>query len=77
MSAGAGPKLVKFWKDNNLLITMGAIIVGGHMGWRWLQEQEEFVPKGTQKEYPWIEAARHYKEHQKNQQNMSTSTSKE
>ena len=74
MSAGVGSKLIKFWKDNNMIITMTTIIVGGHMGWRWLQEQEEFVPKGTQKEYPWIEAARHYKEHQRNQQNIASTT---
>ena len=75
--SGPSSRLMKFWKDNNLLLTMTTIIVGGHMGWRWLQEQEEFVPKGTQKEYPWIEVARHYKEHQKNQQNAAASPSKE
>ena len=75
--SGPSSRLMKFWKDNNLLLTMTTIIVGGHMGWRWLQEQEEFVPKGTQKEYPWIEAARHYKEHQRNQQNIASTTKNE
>lgn len=45
---------------------MGGLLAGGHFGWRWMQEQEEFVPKGQQKEYPWIEIAKHIKEAQKN-----------
>ena len=54
------------------LIVMGAILAGGHYGWRQLQEQEEFVPKGTQKEYPWFEIARHVKE-SKEQSNTEAS----
>ena len=30
-----------------------------------LQEQEAFVPPGQQKEYPWIEVAKHVKNHEK------------
>jgi len=58
----AGGRLAKFWHDNKVLIVMGGLLTGGHLGWRWMQEQEEFVPKGQAKEYPWIEIARHVKE---------------
>jgi len=59
--SGAAGRLSKFWKDYNIGIVMGGIIVGGHLGWRWLQDQEAFVPPGQQKEYPWIEIAKHVK----------------
>ena len=48
-------------KDNNLTITMVTLLVGAHYGWRRLQDNEAFVPKGQEKEYPWVEAARHIK----------------
>ena len=59
MSSVVG-RAVKTFKDNSLGFTMCGLLVGAHIGWRWLQEQEEFVPKGTAKEYPWLEVARHY-----------------
>ena len=59
-------RLRNIWNDNKVLIVMGGLLAGGHFGWRWMQEQEEFVPKGQQKEYPWIEIAKHIKEAQKN-----------
>ena len=58
--SGVVGRAVKTFKDNSLGITMVGILVGAHIGWRWLQDQEEFVPKGTAKEYPWIEASKHY-----------------
>ena len=61
----AGGRLAKFWYDNKVLIVMGGLLTGGHLGWRWMQEQEEFVPKGQAKEYPWIEIARHVARHVK------------
>lgn len=61
MSAVAA-RLTKFWQDNKVILVMGGLLAGGHVGWRWMQEQEEFVPKGQQKEYPWIEIAKHVKE---------------
>ena len=67
MSAGKGANFVKFLKDNNLTITMVSALILGHIGWRQLQEQEQFVPKGTAKDYPWIEIARHYKSSQKSE----------
>jgi len=59
MSAGA--KFAKFWFDNKVIIVMGGLLGGGHYTWRWLQDQEDFVPKGEEKQYPWIEAAIHIK----------------
>ena len=58
--SGVVGKAIKTFKDNSLGFTMVGLLVGAHIGWRWLQDQEEFVPKGTAKEYPWIEASRHY-----------------
>ena len=40
---------------------MVTLLVGAHYGWRRLQDNEAFVPKGQEKEYPWVEAARHIK----------------
>ena len=60
MSAVVG-RLTKFFQENKVIIVMGGLLGGGHLGWRWMQEQEEFVPKGQQKEYPWIEIAKHVK----------------
>ena len=39
---------------------MGSALVGLHMAWRWVQDQEEFVPTNTRhnwkpKDYPWVE----------------------
>ena len=62
--SGAAGRLSKIWKDYNIGIVMGGIIVGGHLGWRWLQDQEAFVPPGQQKEYPWIEIAKHVKNYE-------------
>ena len=62
--AGVAGRAAKFWADNKVTVVMGGILVGGHFVWRWMQEQEEFVPKGQQKEYPWIEVAKHVKEAQ-------------
>ena len=58
--SGVVGKAIKTFKDNSLGFTMAGLLVGAHLGWRWLQDQEQFVPKGTAKEYPWIEASRHY-----------------
>ena len=63
--SGLAGRLSKFWKDYSLPIVMGGIVAGGHLGWRWLQDQEAFVPPGQQKEYPWIEVAKHVKNHEK------------
>ena len=67
MSVGTGARFVKFLKDNSLPVTMVSLLVVGHIGWRQLQEQEQFVPKGTAKDYPWFEIARHYKSSQKSE----------
>ena len=63
--SGVVGRLGKIWRDYNVAIVMGGIITGGHLGWRWLQDQEAFVPAGQQKEYPWIEIARHVRNHEK------------
>merc|ERR1712076_281637 len=49
----------QFWQKNKVAVVMGGIVVGGHLTWRWIQEQPQLVPAGTQKEYPWYEAAKH------------------
>ena len=59
--SGIQGKLAKFWLENKVVVVMGGLLVGAHSGWRWMQDQEEFVPKGEAKEYPWIEIARHVK----------------
>ena len=59
--SGIQGKLAKFWLDNKVVVVMGGLLVGAHAGWRWMQDQEEFVPKGEAKQYPWIEIARHIK----------------
>jgi predicted negative regulator of RcsB-dependent stress response len=55
-------RLRQFWQRNNVLIVMGSLLVAGHVGWRWIQDQEEFVPKSQKMEYPWVEIYRRYKE---------------
>jgi len=55
--------ITKFWLKNKLLVVMGGLLIGTHMGWRWVQDQEEFVPKNNPygwkpMEYPWFEAAK-------------------
>ena len=72
--SGVVGRAVKTFKDNSLGITMVGILVGAHIGWRWLQDQEEFVPKGTQKEYPWIEISRHYKNYKNSQKQAAEAT---
>jgi len=56
MSAAA-----KIWRDNKVLIVMGGILTMGHFVWRELQNNTAFVPAGSEKEYPWIEIAKHVK----------------
>ena len=67
-------KLAKLWKNNKVMIVMVPALVGLHMAWRWVQDQEEFVPKGTQKEYPWIEISRHYKNYKNSQKQAAEAT---
>ena len=67
-------KVISFVKNNQLTIGMGVLLVGGHIGWRAIQDQEEFVPKGTQKEYPWIEISRHYKNYKDSQKQAAEAT---
>ena len=64
-------RLHKIFQDNKITVVMGGILIAGHYGWRWMQDQEEFVPKGQQKEYPWIEVARHVKKAQENAKESS------
>ena len=44
------------------------------MAWRWVQDQDEFVPKKNDygwapKDYPWFEAAKHIQEARNNAAN--------
>jgi hypothetical protein len=55
-------RLRQFWQRNNVLIVMGSLLVAGHMDWRWIQDQGEFVPKSQKMECPWVEIYRRYKE---------------
>ena len=59
------------------IVVMGGILAAGHYGWRQLQEQEEFVPKGTQKEYPWYEIARHVRESKEQQSQQQEEASQQ
>ena len=51
--------LARVWKEYQLPIVMISALTGLHIGWRAIQNQTEFVPAGTEKEYPWLEIARH------------------
>jgi len=66
--------LAKLWHKNKVLIVMGGLLTGSHMAWRWVQDQDEFVPKKNDygwapKEYPWFEAAKHIQEARNNTAN--------
>jgi len=63
MSAAA-----KMWKDNKVIIVMGGILTLGHFVWKELQNNTAFVPAGSEKDYPWIEIAKHVKAAQNAQQ---------
>ena len=62
--SGLAGKVAMFWENNKILVVMGSILAGGHYGWKWMQFQEQFVPKGQEKDYPWFEIAKHVKEAQ-------------
>jgi hypothetical protein len=40
--------VVSGWQRYKLPVVMGGILVSGHLAWRWLQNQTEFVPKGEE-----------------------------
>jgi len=51
--------VARVWRDYKLPIVMISGLTVCHMGWRAIQNETQFVPAGQEKEYPWLEIARH------------------
>lgn len=60
-----GPKfgrIQEFMKRNMVMLVMVPIIIGFHVGWQKLQDNEMFVPKKQKRDLPVIEGARYLEE---------------
>ncbi len=48
-------RVASFYRRNQLLIVCSGIVVGGHVMWRWLQNQQDIVRAREPMQYPWKE----------------------